>query len=86
MKTLQEQINDKQGEILKHKSYLNDTDYKIARSYETKTEIDEETLAGRAEARDAINQLEEEIAELFRQMEELIEIDIIEDADDEDSI
>lgn len=64
MEKLQAQINVKQGEILAHKSYLNATDYKVARAYETKTEIDPETLTKRAEAREAINRLEEEIKEI----------------------
>lgn len=71
MNTLQEQINEKQGQILDHKSYLNATDYKVARAFETKTEIPPEDLALRAEAREAINTLEAEIAELYTQMEYL---------------
>lgn len=70
MKTLQQQINDKQGEILEHKSYLNATDYKVTRAYETKTEIDEDTLARRADARAAINRLEDEIADLYLTIEQ----------------
>lgn len=71
MNTLQEQINEKQRQILDHKSYLNATDYKVARAFETKTEIPPEDLALRAEAREAINTLEAEIAELYTQMEYL---------------
>ena len=61
---IQDEINRKQSEILEHKSYLNATDYRIARAFETKAEIDPETLTKRAEARDAINRLEEEIKEI----------------------
>lgn len=64
MNTLQEQINVKQGQILAHKSYLNATDYKVARAFETKTEVDADTLQKRSEARERINQLEVEIIEL----------------------
>lgn len=64
METLQDQINAKQGEILARKSHLNATDYKVARAFETKTEIDAETLKSRAEARESINKLEVEIIEL----------------------
>jgi phage portal protein BeeE len=70
MEKLQAQINVKQGEILAHKSYLNATDYKVARAFETKTEIDPETLTKREEAREAINLLESEIAELKEQIEQ----------------
>lgn len=64
MEKLQTQINVKQGQILAHKSHLNATDYKIARAFETKSEIDAETLKSRAEARESINKLEVEIIEL----------------------
>ena len=69
MEKLQELINAKQGEILARKSYLNATDYKVTRAFETNTEIDEETRARRADAREAINLLESEIAELKEQIE-----------------
>ena len=64
MNTLQEQINEKQGQILDHKSYLNATDYKVTRAFETKSEVDADTLQKRSEARERINQLEVEIIEL----------------------
>ena len=64
MNTLQEQINEKQGQILAHKSYLNATDYKVTRAFETKSEVDADTLQKRSEARERINQLEVEIIEL----------------------
>ena len=70
MEKLQAQINVKQGEILAHKSYLNATDYRIARAFETKAEIDSETLTKRAEAREAINILESEIIELEKEKDE----------------
>lgn len=70
MEELQSLINVKQGEILAHKSYLNATDYRIARAFETKTEIDSETLTKRAEAREAINILESEIIELEKEKDE----------------
>ena len=64
MEKLQTQINVKQGQILAHKSYLNATDYKVARAFETKSEVDTDTLQKRSEARERINQLEVEIIEL----------------------
>lgn len=71
MEKLQAQINVKQGQILAHKSYLNATDYKVARAFETKTEIPPEDLALRAEAREAINTLEAEVDALIVELEEL---------------
>lgn len=71
MEKLQAQINVKQGQILAHKSYLNATDYKVARAFETKTEIPPEDLALRVEAREAINTLEAEVDALIVELEEL---------------
>ena len=70
MEKLQAQINAKQGEIIEHKSFLISTDYKVTRAFETNTEIDEETRDLRADAREAINLLESEIAELKEQIEQ----------------
>ena len=64
MEKLQAQVNVKQGQILAHKSYLNATDYKVTRAFETKSEVDADTLQKRSEARERINQLEVEIIEL----------------------
>lgn len=64
MEKLQAQINVKHGQILAHKSYLNATDYKVTRAFETKSEVDADTLQKRSEARERINQLEVEIIEL----------------------
>lgn len=77
MEKLQAQINVKQGEILAHKSYLNATDYKVARAYETKTEIDPQTLALRAEARSAINRLEAEVEDLIVELKEEKEAELL---------
>lgn len=77
MEKLQAQINVKQGEILAHKSYLNATDYKVARAYETKTEIDPQTLALRAEARSEINRLEAEVEDLIVELEEEKEAELL---------
>ena len=64
-------INAKYGEIAAKKEYLNKTDYLITKSYETAITNPEspfivpaETLAERQAARDSINTLEAEIAEL----------------------
>ncbi len=59
-----QEINTKQSQILELKSYLFATDYKVTRAFETKSEVDADTLQKRSEARERINQLEVEIIEL----------------------
>lgn len=59
-----QEINTKQSEILELKSYLFGTDYRVTRAFETKSEVDADTLQKRSEARERINQLEVEIIEL----------------------
>ena len=61
---IQEEINNKQSQILELKSYLFETDYRVTRAFETKSEVDADTLQKRSEARERINQLEVEIIEL----------------------
>ena len=39
-----QEINTKQSEILELKSYLFATDYKVTRAFETKSEVDADTL------------------------------------------
>lgn len=77
MEKLQAQINVKHGQILAHKSYLNATDYKVARAFETKTEIPPEDLALRAEARSEINRLEAEVEDLIVELEEEKEAELL---------
>ena len=63
MEDLQKLINEKQGQILALKAYLNETDYMIIKMSEG-YEVAREVLDARAQARQDINILEKEIKEL----------------------
>ena len=63
-----EQINQKQSEILEHKSYLFSTDYVVIRNQETGKTMPGDIIAKRTEARAAINLLEQEIIELEKEL------------------
>ena len=62
-----DKINELQAQILEHKSYLYETDYIVIRGQETGQGIPEEVKDMRKFARDEINRLESEIAELEKQ-------------------
>ena len=64
-----DKINELQGQILEHKSYLYETDYVVIRNQETGKAISDEIKTKRALARSAINLLEDEINELEKQIE-----------------
>lgn len=64
-----DKINELQGQILEHKSYLYETDYVVIRNQETGQAISDEIKTKRALARSAINLLEDEINELEKQIE-----------------
>ena len=66
-----EQINFKQSEILRLKTYLNETDYMIIKMSEG-YEIKQAVLDERAQARIDINKLEAEIKELGVNKEETL--------------
>ena len=59
-----EEINELQGQILEHKSYLFSTDYVVIRESETGEPIPDEVKVNRALARSEINRLKMEIKEL----------------------
>ena len=61
MGNIQEQINQKQADILSAKAYLYETDYEVIKAYERKYPIDESLIQKRQEARDLINIREDEI-------------------------
>ena len=66
MEDIQQLINEKQGEILEMKAFLNATDYvvlKLSEGYQ----IDENMLSKRAEARSEINRLEKEVKVLVEE-------------------
>ena len=69
-----DEINELQGKILEHKSYLFSTDYVVIRESETGEPIPDEVKVNRAIARSEINRLEMEIKELEKQVESESEI------------
>ena len=73
-----ELINAKESQILEHKAYLNETDYKVIKHAEG-YEISENILAERADARIKINILEVEIEELKTELQNQLEDEINEE-------
>ena len=69
MENIQELINKKYSKILEAKNYLNDTDYKLLRELDGGERMDSETRLKRAEARSKINELENIISELEKELE-----------------
>ena len=69
MENIQELINKKYSKILEAKNYLNDTDYKLLRELDGGERMDSETRLKRAEARSKINELENTISELEKELE-----------------
>ena len=69
MENIQELINKKYSKLLEAKNYLNDTDYKLLRELDGGERMDSETRLKRAEARSKINELENIISELEKELE-----------------
>ena len=69
MENIQELINKEYSKILEAKNYLNDTDYKLLRELDGGKPMDSETRLKRAEARSKINELENAISELEKELE-----------------
>ena len=69
MENIQEQINQKQADILSAKAYLYETDYEVIKAYERKYPIDESLIQKRQEARDLINTRQSEIASLQSELD-----------------
>lgn len=69
MENIQELINKEYSKILEAKNYLNDTDYKLLRELDGGEKMDSETRLKRAEARSKINELENTISELEKELE-----------------
>ena len=67
---IQQQINEKQSEILTKKEFLSSTDYKVIKAYETGYVITPEELQARENARFRISTLEVEISQLEKQMQQ----------------
>lgn len=67
---MQERINQLESLVLEKKAFLASTDYQSIREYEGGEPMSKETKDARAAARKDINDLQEEIDELKREMEE----------------
>ena len=63
-----EQINELQGQILEHKSYLYETDWVVSRFAETGEPIPEDVKSKRAECRVKIDELRARIKVLESQL------------------
>ena len=66
---LQEQINQKQADILTAKSYLYETDWEVIKSTELEYTLSAEISKGRSDARDLINIREAEILALQNELD-----------------
>lgn len=66
---LQEQINQKQADILTAKSYLYETDWEVIKSTELKYSLSAEISNKRAESRDLINLRQAEINTLQEELD-----------------
>ena len=64
MEELLQQLNEKDNEVLNNKAILYTTDWEVIKATELGIELDASVKAVRAEARQRINQLEVEIADL----------------------
>lgn len=76
MENIQEQINQKQADILSAKAYLYETDYEVIKSYERKYPINESLIQKRQEVRDLINIREDEIKVLQLELNSQEEVGI----------
>jgi len=66
-------LNEKDNEVLNNKAILHTTDWEVIKATELNVELDTSIKAVRAEARERINQLETEIADLKEQIDNYIE-------------
>lgn len=73
MEDLLVQLNEKDNEVLNNKAILYTTDWEVIKATELEIELDADIKAARAEARERINQLETEIADLKQQIENYVE-------------
>lgn len=62
MRDYQNEINDREREIIERRNFLNDTDYKLLRQLDGGDPMDDATKEQRRLARARINQLEVEIS------------------------
>lgn len=66
------ELNELYAQIATAQNYLNDTDWMVIRHSETGVEIPEEVLSNRAEKRDEIDRIREEISRMLSDIEETI--------------
>ena len=66
---LQEQINNKQADILTAKAYLYETDWEVVKATELNYSLSAEISKGRSDARDLINIREAEILALQNELD-----------------
>ena len=66
---IQEQINQKQADILTAKSYLYETDWEVIKATELKYALSDEISKGRSDARALINTRQAEILALQNELD-----------------
>ena len=69
MGNIQEQINQKQADILSAKAYLYETDWEVIKATELKYALSDEISQKRAESRDLINLRQAEINTLQEELD-----------------
>jgi multidrug resistance efflux pump len=69
MEILQQQINEKNADILEAKAYLYETDWEVIKSTELKYTLNAEVSQKRAESRELINIREAEIASMQAELD-----------------
>ena len=69
MGNIQEQINQKQADILTAKAYLYETDWEVIKATELKYALSDEISQKRAESRDLINLRQAEINTLQEELD-----------------
>lgn len=73
---LQEQINQKQADILTAKSYLYETDWEVIKAKELEYTLSDEISNKRAESRELINTRQAEIVALQIELDAQVELAI----------
>lgn len=69
MRNFELEINKREKQIIEARNLLNDTDYKLLRELDGGEAMDAETKRMRKEARETINELEQEICALREEQE-----------------
>ena len=74
MGNIQEQINQKQADILSAKAYLYETDWEVIKATELKCALSEDISNKRAESRELINVRQAEIKTLQAELDLQVEV------------